>query len=256
MKRKVLALILALTMFSALSITAFAAGDATVTFTDGNTLEYTGASGSSLGDAFKGVAPGETKKVEIDVENKNSHTADFYISAGDLEKLETETAKGAGYDVELSVEANGVITSIYNSKLGGYKDKEGAASSDGIEEMKDALDEDILFATLKNGESAKIILFVTFDGEAMGNDYTVTDGQFAFNFKAGYQDPTGTTVIVREVTEDGQVRYVKKIVEIFENAVPLGAVATGDGAMVGLAAVVLLVGASLIILGRKKKVEE
>lgn len=251
MKRKVLALILALTMFSALSITAFADGGATVTFTDGNTLEYTGSSGSSLGDAFKGVAPGETKTVEIKVENKNSHTTDFYISAGDIKALEeASSAKGAGYDIVLKAGS----TEIYNSKLGGYVG--GVADDKGIGAMEDSLSEDILFATLKNGETIPITLSVTFDGEAMGNDYTSTAGKIAFNFKAGYQDPTGTTIIVREVTEDGQVRYVKKIVEIIEGAVPLGAVATGDGAMIGLAAVVLLVGSSMVILGRKKKAEE
>lgn len=260
MKRKVLTLLLALTMFSAMSITAFADGGGTVTFTGSDTLEYTDDAVTPLSDAFKGVAPGEKKTVEIKVENANKHTSDFYISAAMLEALDEGKATGAGYDVELSVEKDGAITPIYNSKVGGYINGGNDAGSTGIAGIEDSLSDDIMFATLKNGESVKILFSIAFDGEAMdkngASDYTEAMGQLAFNFKAGYKDPSGTTVIVREVTEDGQVRYVRKIIEIIEGAVPLGAVATGDGAMIGLAAVVLLVGGSMIIIGRKKKAEE
>lgn len=271
MKRKVLALGLAITMFCAMGITAFADGNATVSFTDDKKLEYSNVGtaeggGVSLG-SFNNVAPGETITQTITVRNDNERTADFYISAEAVKALESGAAKGAGYDITLKAGD----TTLYDSTLGGYSGTSAAdASTTGITGMNATLGKDengdgiadyILFATLPKGKSTNVVLTIKLDGEAMDNtaggvDYSSTMGQIAFDFQVGYEDPTGQTVIVREVGEDGQVTYVRKVVEIFENAVPLGAVATGDGAMIGLAAVVLLIGASLIIMGRKKKVEE
>lgn len=262
MKRKVLALGLAMAMFFATGITTLANGNATVSFTADKTLEYSNVTvedgNVKLGDAFENVAPGETRQQTITVKNNNERTADFYISAEAVKALESGAAKGAGYDITLKAGD----TTLYDSTLGGYQGTDAdAASTTGIGGMNDSLKDYILFATLKKGESADVVLTIRFDGEAMDNnaadvDYSLTEGQVAFGFQVGYEDPTGQTVIVREVGEGGQVKYVRKVVEIIENAVPLGAVATGDGAMVGLAAVVLLVGASMVILGRKKKVEE
>jgi len=263
MKRKVLALLLAVTMFAGMSVTAFAADGATVSFTSSNTLEYSGVTKDgdtvNLGDAFENVAPGETRTQTITLRNDNKRTADFYMSAEAVKALEAgkEAAKGAGYDIKLTAGD----TVLYDSTVGGYKSEDGdSASSKGIDEMNGALEDYILIATMQKGESTDVVLTIVFDGEAMDNnaevvDYSLTDGQLAFDFKVGYEDPSGE-VIIKEVSEDGQVTYVKKIVNIIENAVPLGAVATGDGAMVGAAAVVLLVGASMIIFGRKKKEEE
>ena len=263
MKRKILALGLAVTVFCASGITSFASDGATVTFKSDSTLEYD-TSGTGFTDAFKDVAPGEEKKLVIEVKNDNSRTADFYINAAAIEALEQdeEKARAAGYDIKL--EAGGSV--LYDSTLGGYQGAGtvGAGGEKGILGMNDSLEDSILFATLPQNGTSQVIFTIKFDGEAMDNDvynldgidYSDTSGVVAFGFQVRYEDPTGQTVIVREVGEDGQVRYVRKVVEIFENAVPLGAVATGDGAMIGVAAVVLLVGASMVILGRKKKQEE
>ena len=271
MKRRVLALVLAVTMFVAMSITTLASGNATVSFTSDNKLVYggvteTGEGKVNLGDAFKDVAPGETRTQTITLVNENDRTADFYMSTAVLDALENMNAsegdgkaKGAGYDIELTVE--GIDEPLYSSKVGGYNGAEGEekVSAHGIDAMNGALKDYVLVATLAKGKTAQVALTIAFDGEAMDNtgdvDYSLTDGQLAFNFQVGYEEPSGE-VIVREVSEDGQISYVRKIVEIVENKVPLGAVATGDGAMVGLAAVVLLVGSSLVVMGRKKKTEE
>ena len=259
MKRKILALGLAVTIFCATGITSYASDGATVTFKSDSTLEYD-TSGTGFTDAFKDVAPGEEKKLVIEVKNDNSRTADFYINAAAIEALEQdkEKARAAGYDIKL--EAGGTV--LYDSTLGGYQGAGtvGAGGEKGILGMNDSLEDSILFATLPQNGTSTVVFTIKFDGEAMDNgeyiDYSGTSGVVGFGFQVKYEDPTGQTVIVREVGEDGQVRYVRKVVEIFENAVPLGAVATGDGAMIGVAAVVLLVGASMVILGRKKKQEE
>ena len=274
MKRKVLALILAVTMFAGMSITSFANGNATVSFTADKKLEYSnvtpGENGTvNLGSAFENVAPGETKSQTITLYNENERTADFYMSTEVLDSLEKgkDAAKGAGYDIKLTAGE----TVLYDSTVGGYKgaDGEETASATGIDAMNATLGKDldddkeadyILVATLPKGKTADVVLSIAFDGEAMDNnsqgvDYSLTDGQIAFDFKVAYEEPSGE-VIIREVSEDGEVTYIKKVVNIIENAVPLGAVATGDGAMLGLAVLVLATGACLVIFGRKKKVEE
>jgi len=278
MKRKVLALILAVTMFAGMSITSYANGNATVSFTADKKLEYSnvtpGENGTvNLGSAFENVAPGETKSQTITLFNENERTADFYMSTEVLDSLEKgkDAAKGAGYDIILSIKHNAEETVLYDSAVGGYKvtDSEETASATGIDAMNTTLGKDanndkeadhILVATLPKGDTADVVLSIAFDGEAMDNnaqgvDYSLTDGQIAFDFKVAYEEPSGE-VIIREVSEDGEVTYIKKVVNIIENAVPLGAVATGDGAMLGLAVLVLAAGACLVVFGRKRKVEE
>ena len=261
MKKKILALGLAIAMFTMTGISSYAGDGAAVSFTAGNTLKYSGVTVQdgvvNIGSAFENVAPGETRTQTITVKNDNSRTADFYMSAEAVKALETNTAaaKGAGYEITLTAGGN----TLYDSTLGGYNAGE-SASTLGISGMNSALEDYIMIGTMKQGESMDVVLTIMFDGEAMDNmgavDYSLTDGQLAFDFQVGYEDPTGTTVIVREVSGDGQVRYIRKVVEILEGAVPLGAVATGDGAMFGVAAIVLAAGAFLIFAGRRKKTEE
>lgn len=260
MKKKLFGMMLAAMVFSVSVIPVYADTGAAVTFTQDKKLEYSGvtsdADGVNLGAAFENVAPGESRSQTITVKNENTRTADFYMSAEAVKALENgaAAAKGAGYEIRLT--AGDAV--LYDSTLGGYKN--AVASESGIEGMNDALEDSILIATLKQGESVNVVLSIAFDGEAMDNtsviDYSLTNGQLAFEFQVGYEDPTGTTVIVREVSEDGQVRYVKKIVEILENGVPLGAVATGDGAMIGIAVLVLAAGIFMVIAGKKKSREE
>ena len=69
MKRKILALGLAVTIFCATGITSYASDGATVTFKSDSTLEYD-TSGTGFTDAFKDVAPGEEKKLVIEVGKK------------------------------------------------------------------------------------------------------------------------------------------------------------------------------------------
>lgn len=258
MKKSFFALAMTIVL-GATVLPAQAAGDATVSFTADNKLEYSNVTidGSSvnLGPAFEGVAPGETRSQTIKVQNENSRTADFYMSAEAVEALErnTETARGAGYEMKLTAGD----TVLYDSTVGGYSaSNEAAASQTGIEGMNNALEDYILIATLENGESINVVLTIKFDGEAMDNttaiDYSWTEGQLAFEFKVGYEDPTGITTVYKEVTRKGG----NKLVEILEGAVPLDAVATGDAAMIGIGVVVLVAGIMLVFFGKRRKTEE
>lgn len=263
MRKSILALGIAFTVLSMNVMPTQAAGDATVSFTKDNKLEYSNVSAEgenvNLGSAFEGVAPGETRSQTITIQNDNKKTADFYMSAEVVEALESNTAaaRGAGYEIKLTAGS----TVLYDSTVGGYgAGNEEAASTTGIKSMNSALEDYILIATLENGESTNVVLSITFDGEAMDNtsaiDYSWAEGQLAFDFKAGYEDPTGTTTVYKTVTKKGDTKFVTNLVEIFEEAVPLSAVATGDTAMIGIGVVVLLAGIVLVVAGKRKKAEE
>lgn len=247
MKKSILAFGMALVTSFMLGITSYADNGATVRFTENNTLEYSGATvidgEVNLGAAFENVAPGETRTQTITLKNENGKTADFYMSAEVVKALETNAAaaKGAGYDITLKVGD----TVLYDSTVGGYTASE-TASTTGMDGMNSALEDYILVATMEQGEAKDVVLSITFDGEAMDNtsavDYSLTDGKLAFDFKVGYDEPTRTTVVQYEQKEE--------VIKILET------VRTGDEAMIGIAIAVFVAGAVLIVLGRKKKVEE
>ena len=228
----------------------------TVTFNDKNTLEYTSFTeaedGITTGNAFEGVLPGETRDLTITLENSNNHTADFYISATVMDTLEeAHNASGAVYDIELTADGN----LLYDSTLGGYQSEGANGNTAGLSQMNDSLTGDIFIATLKKGETADVVLTIYFDGEAMGStdssDYSNALATLDFGFKASYEDSNEVKIVDKVVTRKGSTVYKKNIVEIVDNAVPLG-VKTGDNTMALAGVVVLLLGILLFLLTGKK----
>ncbi|MBR4993270.1 MAG: hypothetical protein IKY04_03380 [Lachnospiraceae bacterium] len=215
------------------------AADSTVKFTSSGTLDTP----TSLGDAFKGMAPGEKKELNIEVKNENNNTADFYMSTEVVDALE-KAGKGAGYDVKLSVGG----TTLYDSTVGGY-DGSGAGSTEGLKELNNGLKDSVLIATLAKGASTNIVLEITMDGEGVDKaGYAAAFGEIDFSFKAGYEDPTGTYTVYRVVTKTGETKYVT----IRDQKVALAA-QTGDTFFMWGAAVVVIAGAVMVILGLKRK---
>lgn len=264
MKKSILAIGMAITVFLASGFTTYADTSATVSFTSDKKLVYSGVTVENgqvnLGSAFENVAPGETRTQTIVVKNENKHTADFYMSTEIIKALEdgSDTAKGAGYEIVLKAGDN----TLYDSTLGGYAANE-AASKTGIGSMNAELGDNVLIATLKKGESTDVVLQIAFDGEAMDNtaenDYSLTSGQLAFDFLVSYDDAeapvsnkkTGSNTTPTSNTKPG----VNHTVTIVDEGVPLSAVKTGDESMIGVTVAVLVAGVVLLMLGRKKKEE-
>lgn len=258
MKKGILALGMAVMIFCGSVIPIQASDIAVLTFTKEDTLVYENVSEDGeyvdFGSAFEGVAAGESRTQTIRIQNKNEKTADFYMHTEVVKELEsdTKTAKGAGYEIRIT--AGDKV--LYDSMLGGY-DTDASASTSGIKDMNEALEDDILIATLKSGESVDVDFSITFDGESMDNttdiDYSLTKGQLTFDFKAGYEDPTGRTTVYKMVTKTSQPNYIKKIVEIFTDSSLLTSVKTGDASVTGIAVAVLLAGILFVIFGKRKK---
>ena len=258
MKRKFLAIALMITTLVGSSITVLAQGTyPTVTFNEDKVLEYgnvtEAADGSiSLGNAFEAVLPGETRSQVIVLKNDNDQTVDFYMSADVVQSLESANrASGAAYEIQLTSGEN----VFYDSTLGGY-DAASEGSVDGLAEMNESLEGDIFVTTLEKGESAEVVLSITFDGEAMDNtslsDYSNALGALDFNFKAGYEEPNSEEIVDVVVTKKGDTIYVKEVIEIEEEPTPL-AVKTGDNTMIFGAVLVLVMGVVLFLLTGKKK---
>lgn len=262
MKKKTMIWTMAAAMVCAMGLNAYAA-DSSVTFTEAEKLEYSGTLGSGeegviLG-SFDQVAPGDTVTQTITLKNTNELTVDFYMSARTLTALEEavaegQTAGGAAYEITLTAGE----TSLYDSSAGGYLSEE-RADGVGLKKMNDALGEYILVGTLAKEQALDIRMMITFDGEAMDNtqggiDYSNTLGKIAFDFMVSYEEPAGPTIVYNDVerTEAPTV-----ITRIMDQLVPLASVQTGDAALTGGAAVILIAGIVLIVLScRKKKVEE
>ena len=122
MNKRILTFGLLITLLVGTTLQVGAASDATVTFTENKELAYSNVTNTSgtvdLGDAFVGVAPGETRSQTIILKNEFDKVIDFYMSAQVLQALEDSSTKaaGAGYDIVLTAAGN----ELYNSKLGGY----------------------------------------------------------------------------------------------------------------------------------------
>lgn len=263
MKKKVLlfGLIAIFTLGNVLTANAEGSASATVTFRADGKLVFEGTEGGKLGTSFEGIAPGETATQTITMKNENKKTVDFYMDASALQALEDgkAAAKGAGYEIKLRVGDE----MLYDSTAGGYASNSAEGSTEGIKSMNEgALEGYVLVATLAKGQTKDIHLSIYFDGEAMDNsstgiDYSDAFGQLGFAFQVAYEDPAGPTVVTKTITKTGETKIVKRLVEIIEEKIPLGAVATGDNALIGVGAAVLALGIILIIVaGRKKKVEE
>lgn len=264
MRKKLITLAMTAILLMGSTMTVCASGNTTVTFTETESLEYTGVDfyedgTPKLSNAFEGIAPGETVEQTITMYNASDKTVDFYMNASVLQALEESSgqAKGAGYAIKLTAGEN----ILYDSNVGGYADSSAEGSKEGILEMNEgALEGYVLAATLAKGESEDIKLSIFFDGEAMDNnsqsiDYSNTFGQLAFSFQVSYEEPEGPVTIYKEITKKGETKYVTEIVEVIEERVV--PVLTGDNALIGFAVAVLVFGVGIVILtGRKKKEEK
>lgn len=265
MIKRFLALSTAMVLLFGMSTTAFAADNATVTFTSKQKLTYSNVSDEQedgsfvLGSGFENVAPGETRSQTITLQNKNKRTADFYMNASVIKALEEsqKSASGAAYDITLTA---GEAT-LYDSSVGGYQDSTSEGSTEGMKEMNaGALAGYLLAGTLKQDESMDVVLTISFDGEAMDNDaagvdYSNTLGQIGFQFKVSYEDAGKPEVVYKEVTKSNAVKHVKQIIE---EIVPLAAVQTGDSIYVfaGIGILLLAAGIILVVVGSRKAKEE
>jgi hypothetical protein len=244
-------------------VMAFADAAQTVTLSEDSKLIYE-SDGADLLSAFDGMAPGDSRTVQITVKNDNTASAAFYISGDTIKALEESNAnaRGGAYSYNLSVGSTlDTARSLLDTVAGGY-DAAQTASDAGLADVTELNDYQFL-ERLGKGQSTNVYLTLSLDGESFDASYANAAGELAFNFRAYYQENDTTPVVVTQYNyEKGQasiIRSVRSMVTsgtetIADALVPLAAAAkTGDEAPIFAIVIIFAAGVALIAVSAKKK---
>ena len=191
MKKKVLCLLMAALMTFGAADTAMAEnfkGSSGWQCTyDGKKMTTNFKSKDMKKDVFSKLEPGDSIDLVVTVKNSSNGKANIYLENEVIRTLEQSQAiaKNGGYGYELVYKApDGSKKTIYSSSnVGGNKNKNGT-SLQGLKEATDATDEFLLLDTFAKGESGKVYLKVSLDGETQGNYYQNTLGDLKLRFAA------------------------------------------------------------------------
>ena len=186
MRNKVLCVILAALLVLSMAGTAMAdhltGSDIwSVTFTEAEKLE-SNFSADAYADQVSQLQPGDDITFTVNLDNKNSHTVDWYMSNKVLSSLEDRDAdaEGGGYSYKLVYQGPSASLTLYDSETVGGDT--GAGALEGMKSATNALDEFLYLDTLKYGDSGKVTLVVGLDGETQGNAYMTTLADLKMNF--------------------------------------------------------------------------
>lgn len=179
--RKLFAAILGLVLAMAIPATAFA------DHIDGQTgwyVEYTSSgqmqdnyTQASWADNVSKLQPGDDITLTVEIRQSNDTPSDWYLTNSVLKSLEDGDAKGSAYGYKLSYEGPSNSRTLYESKSVG-----GQGSADGLAEATNAMDDYFFLGTLSKGETGKVKLNVSLDGETEGNAYFDTLARLALKF--------------------------------------------------------------------------
>jgi hypothetical protein len=141
-------------------------------------------------DNVSQLQPGDDITLTVEIRQTNEDPADWYMSNEVLKSLEDNDASGSAYGYKLSYKGPSNSRTLYESKSVG-----GKGSADGLAEATNAMDEYFYLGPLSNGETGKVILNVTLDGETEGNAYFDTLARLALKFAVEPEvEPKKTTV--------------------------------------------------------------
>ena len=192
MKRLGLSILTALVLLLSLTVTAVAAE------ADNNedlgSLEYTGAKliassdFADLNDYLSGMEPGDSVLFTVTLKNNAGKDADFWMRNDAIQSFEdNKKASGGAYTYILSYNGE----ELYNNETVGGDVADDLAKRGGLHEATEALKEFFFLDTLKNGDSAKVTLYVALDGLTQGNSYQ--DELSKINLTFGVEDHTVPT---------------------------------------------------------------
>ncbi len=136
---------------------------------------------SDVAGSVSSLLPGDSVTIELDLENQDKKSTDWYMTNEVLSSLEDsqESASGGAYTYILTYTAStGEVTTLYSSdNVGGEKD---SLAGEGLHE---ATQSDFFYLDrLESGSHGKVSLTVALDGETNGNGYqnTLAKLQMAF----------------------------------------------------------------------------
>lgn len=160
-------------------------------------------------DQVSNLQPGDDITFEVAAVHENDSSADWYVSNDVIKSLEEKAlndAEGSNYEYLLTWEGPQQSRTLYDSQAVGGDD------SDGLNEATDALDDYIFLENMSKGQSGKVTIKVTLDGETEGNAYFDTLAQLKVRFAVEPVEPkkettsrttTNTTTTNRELVRTG-----------------------------------------------------
>lgn len=198
--RKITAFLTALLLLSVLASPAlaesFTGGQGwSVTFTAKHKLESDFRS-SVIDETITGCQPGDDVSFTIRLRNESGERITWYMRNQVLYSLEDRSANaaaaGGGYSYELLyVDPAEVTRVLFSSDTVGGDVISGTGP--GLHEAANTLDEYFFLDRVESGQTGRIVLNVTLDGETIGNDYqqTMTDLEMGFAVDRELPDESG-----------------------------------------------------------------
>lgn len=161
-------------------------------------------------DQVSNLQPGDDITFEVAAIHENDSSADWYVSNDVISSLEDSQKDaengGSNYEYLLTWEGPQQSRTLYDSQAVGGDD------SNGLNEATDALDDYIFLENMSKGQSGKVTIKVTLDGETEGNAYFDTLAQLKVRFAVEPVEPkkettsrttTNTTTTNRELVRTG-----------------------------------------------------
>ena len=137
------------------------------------------------------LQPGDDVTFTVTLKHEHETKADWYMSNEVIKSLEdartsyatdANDPKDSAYEYLLTYKgANGKERTLYDSK------KVGGDETQGLNEATEALEDFFYLDTLSSGQTAKVNLKVSLDGETEGNDYFDTLAQLKMKFAVELQ---------------------------------------------------------------------
>lgn len=143
----------------------------------------------NMKDALSELQPGDTVTITITTNNKADGETDWWLKNSIIDSFEDSSeASGGAYSYELSYDGEVLFS---NGIFGG----ENTTNGEGLNKVSSALEDFFFLATMSNGDTGKVVLKVSLDGETQGNLYQDTVADLDFTFAV---EPRETeTVIVK-----------------------------------------------------------
>ena len=189
-----------------------------VTFTSGKKM-VSNFKTKNMDDTLSKMQPGDRARFEIELKNENSAKTDWYMSNKVLHSLEDQSkndeTSGGAYSYKLVyTDSDKKDNVLYDSSRVGGEEEEVSPAGEGLHEATNQMEEFFFLDDLKKGQSGKITLEVTLDGETQGNDYQDTRADLQMQFAVELPE-TGSN-------KKREIKRINRTVREMRNAVKTG----------------------------------
>lgn len=153
-----------------------------VTFTKDAKMD-TNFKPNDISQTVNDMQPGDTAQIVINLKNANSQATNWYMLNEIISSLEdaVSVAEGGAYSYDLKyISPSNQTTTLFSSDAVGGGDD--ATSRDGLNEINGGLDDYFLLSELANGQTGRVELAVSLEGESQGNDYQDTLADLSMEF--------------------------------------------------------------------------